>query len=537
MRFMTYTIFLIASMMILVSVRPLCFLSRQKPNEMIVIREVLEKKFKSKDPSAFMREALLNQSTFDSEVREVCRDMPSENISKVERHNGHALGFGGYGTVFTAFFEKDNRESKTEQAVKMISFRRYIIDKVKKGHANLPITDIEKCLNSIFVPKKYEKLFAEKTKNEIEKRKVVSVAPVYSQMAKLEPTDYQPFETKFCKKNQKLQENILKYVNRYFESIRREILLSQQIMDGLNNDRYDDSSPLQKYEYCVIDEAMNVYLVIEPLGQTLESVVNHCPHQIYKSKPELSMKLSLSLAYQVDLLHSMSITHCDIKPENILFGSESYSSVKLNDFGKSSSGMCNGGTMSYMAPEGFIGEKTELKAVDKISNRLEVQKSDTFSTGITILKIELEREDFLEIEEEYSRIQNLEYIEDILEAEENFLALIAGCFESSIKVRFPDRSSHEVKRKVNVRKALKLLLLEMLRFKSSERVPMRFVLYYLNELYQFETSTKKKSLTVVKSYLKNLEKLKEKLNKPGWYNQVREVLGFSASPAAPMINV
>jgi len=83
----------------------------------------------------------------------------------------------------------------------------------------------------------------------------------------------------------------------------------------------------------------------------------------------------------VAYLHSLGISHHDIKPDNVLYNSE-YHSIKLFDFGLAISvnpddpiSNCNAGSPLYMAPE----------VLSKVTHNVFI--ADVWSMGITLYEM------------------------------------------------------------------------------------------------------------------------------------------------------
>ena len=80
----------------------------------------------------------------------------------------------------------------------------------------------------------------------------------------------------------------------------------------------------------------------------------------------------LQVALAIEYLHSKSICHLDIKPENVLVWSESLSApvnVKLADYGISRTVTAGGlnnecGTPGYQAPEQILSRKSRGESFD-----------------------------------------------------------------------------------------------------------------------------------------------------------------------------
>jgi len=83
------------------------------------------------------------------------------------------------------------------------------------------------------------------------------------------------------------------------------------------------------------DDAFCIVMALAE-GGTLDSLLY--PKDVATKRPLTlhdKMTILAKVASAVAMLHGVGCVHGDLKPENILFGNESYSSVKIADFGLS----------------------------------------------------------------------------------------------------------------------------------------------------------------------------------------------------------
>lgn len=75
------------------------------------------------------------------------------------------------------------------------------------------------------------------------------------------------------------------------------------------------------------------YLVMQLLGQSLSEEIKS---QNYKLKKNIFINIANQMLSRVEFLHGKGFIHCDLKPENFVFGKEKHSStIFLIDFGLS----------------------------------------------------------------------------------------------------------------------------------------------------------------------------------------------------------
>ena len=113
-------------------------------------------------------------------------------------------------------------------------------------------------------------------------------------------------------------------------------------------------------------------------------VMEHAETDLWRYSMSMSAKLIRPIFNQlldaVDYIHSLNISHCDIKPENVLIKNTANPHVKLSDFGLSTfveySNGIRRGSLSFMSPENYNFEAD-----------ISWKKNDIWALGVTLFNL------------------------------------------------------------------------------------------------------------------------------------------------------
>lgn len=138
--------------------------------------------------------------------------------------------------------------------------------------------------------------------------------------------------------------------NNDWEHLKNEIKLHQKL-----------KSPFIIRQYGYFYDTKHIYILMEYAdGGSLQDYIDRKGSLSESESIDLAAQLLLSIKY----LHKRKIAHRDIKPDNIMFGSDGR--LKLIDFGlakklsKPTNSFC--GTISYMSPEIVCGDQYSFDA-------------------------------------------------------------------------------------------------------------------------------------------------------------------------------
>lgn len=163
---------------------------------------------------------------------------------------------------------------------------------------------------------------------------------------------------------QKMNNNkyAIKFLRHSLRSVKNVEFLHQEIEILM---RLKHSNIIQLYSFFETKES-KIALIMEYLsGGTLKQYINSKENN--RLEEEETRKILIQILRTVCYCHKMNIIHHDLKTDNILFTDETYSKIKIIDFGISSLLNVNNkaGSLLYLAPEVINKKDTRsLPSVD-----------------------------------------------------------------------------------------------------------------------------------------------------------------------------
>ncbi|KAH9901472.1 kinase-like domain-containing protein [Cubamyces lactineus] len=181
-------------------------------------------------------------------------------------------------------------------------------------------------------------------------------------------------------------------------------------------------------------DAKNVYLALEfaPSGTLLNQIrqrngLNERETRFYFANIVLAL----------EFLHTHGVVHCDVKPENMVLGSDGY--LMLADFGLGQSWRntvhwCPMGTLDYLSPELLVGE-----AVDTPEKRMAI---DWWASGISLYEMRTQEHPFV-CDNNKERLEKIRHQPvpwpDTLQVSDDFVDIVVRMLDASLESRLGAR--------------------------------------------------------------------------------------------------
>lgn len=457
---------------------------------------------------------------FYESLKIICPKASSALIYQDEPTYEPIIGKGGFGTVWDAVIDGEHK------AVKQINLAEIILKKLFRKFP-LTIQENEKCLHSIENLLMSESLFIEKEATQRLDEKGNEINIFISHLETLKPVNLELLDTPECKLIPGSYETIKQVVEDNIVKLHNEIYVMKEI-DKYSTENESPYRSYPKFDYCLVDSDLTVYIINEKLGPSVREVYKVCDGVINEHDLQRRLLNYMGMMYQIYLMHEKGIAHCDIKLDNSLFNNEKLEWIHLIDFGLiSANEECNGYTVGYAPPEVFV-YKIKSEEVDLEYNTPEYQKQDAFSLAFTILKMELGHSRTSELSKfvtSFETLKNDDLLEDL---DDKFQELI----DTQQAKLFADRYGVDYKssqdRSAQIDYEFNYLLTHSLNLFYVIRIPVKALLFLTYKLYitliHPEMEFKK-----VDDYFINASELKEELEKSEWATEVARILRVKES--------
>lgn len=412
------------------------------------------------------------------------------------------IGKGAFGKVW------DVTIGQKDRAVKQISLSRVLLKGLLKDY---PLTSPENkmCLSSIDELISSRELFADT----LSAKKGEFSQDYISSIQGLKTSSLRIPNLPECKGIEGFYDKIWKRVESALSNIRREIVVIKALHEySVLHEEPNRSFPI--YEHCLVDSQFSVFIVMERLGKSFQEIPKIDNGSFTKDLKD-RLWIYMSLMNQVLILHGGNYVHCDIKPGNILFSLENIHQAHLIDLGLSSfMKICVGRTDGYAPPEVYFpGIDSQQK--DFEFNTPEFHKHDVFSLAITILEMETDAKSFEEVHNFVKGFANLTNDSELPEKDKEFRILIEKK-QSALLTKIYGADYATTKNATGqILMQFYSVLFSALRLQYIARISLRPLLFLTYKLYRKSVDLNT-HFTQIKTYIDDVELLKEESDKPEW---------------------
>ncbi|KAI0333584.1 kinase-like protein [Cubamyces sp. BRFM 1775] len=187
-------------------------------------------------------------------------------------------------------------------------------------------------------------------------------------------------------------------------------------------------------------DTKNVYLALEfgSSGTLLRQIRTHCRLNDCETRFYFA-----NIVLALEFLHTQGVVHCDVKPENLILGSDGY--LMLADFGVAQSwrntvDWTPMGTLEYMSPELLIGEY-----VDTPEKRMAI---DWWAAAVSLYEMRTSRHPFVcnDNDELLEKIRHQPIPwPDTVQVSDEFVDIVVRMLDAPLEGRFGARPVPEGK--------------------------------------------------------------------------------------------
>jgi serine/threonine protein kinase len=273
-----------------------------------------------------------------------------------------------------------------------------------------------------------------------------------------------------------------------------------------------------KHFECFVTEKFEVYFVMEKLGSSLNDVRNNCPGLMGSEQIIERSLFFTKLLFNLHVLHSYGVTHCDHKLANILLDIDpSSKNVYIADFGISTITVeCNGGTLATMPPEYLYKQIRDPGISETYFNTKLISQFDAYSIGMVLAYFQITFDKYKELlkmkETILNKYNRLDKNLDKKIVKEEFDTFHNTLFDSpTMKEYFSFVKGTVTDNGLNLAEMINLVISKLLLTDSTSRYPVPVAMFAFFKIYEcakYETSESCKEL---KRLLEDDEKMRNHL--------------------------
>jgi serine/threonine protein kinase len=455
-----------------------CFAVSEKVDQMKLIKAAKENATKElKSSLDEMVEVPFQIPDFDESVKGVCSNFPQKILKiKGKEPRKTILGHGGFGSVMEV--EIDG----SPKAVKYISFQRRISQWLKAvDKSKLHNSCVTSLLDNLGV-------VALKTNPNFPKDEEI---PLRIENVNLSTLTNMLTGKKECQEHdieKDVKPILANLINNYFGLLKTELKSSKELSNFSKKHDNDSHRTFPSFDYCIVDGDLNVYFVMEKLGNELLALRNVCRSFVGPTDLKERLSFFVQLLYKAWVVNWLGLVNCDIKLDNILFKLDSeYKKVYIIDYGHLRKDRpCRDGTKGYQAPETIYKKLNSLSPKWTKFVTPSIEQADAFAMGMVLLLIEIELKNVNSIESKYEEVSNNTSYNDLI-SEKSFHDMARELLEKDTKSKYEHiKIDDEKPLNFHLETLYKKVILKLLNFNYSERYPLSVALFLLHQLYLIE---------------------------------------------------
>ena len=487
-----------------------CYRSTEMPTTIEKILKTQEEIFES---LWLKQEKEENLPKFGKEISKICPTIGSRLIRKTENDERKILGSGAYGRVFAVSLNNKDR------AIKQASFDKYITNRLLKKLRGTQQQNLT-CIESVLKAAKEQSFFI-KRQNPVYnyQSRIVVWKKMTDHTTELQPINFELLDTAECKLISNAELEVNSYVRYYFQMLRDELGFLSKLSSIADREKRAGRAPsFPKFDFCIIHANLDVYFSMDKLDYSLYEVIKTCPQLIFAGHSGKRTKIYLQIMYQINILHKNRLSHCDVKPQNIVFSNGSYDSVYIVDFGLAIEGPCKGSSPDFEPIESFLKTMPREK-IDPLTNLPQYLKHDAFSLGMTLLTIEVGLAAMENLFDEYDNLKADDTL-SLQEKEASLSEIVDSMINDELEIRYPTKVWPEKSRNQKLDELIFDLIKNFLKLDYEIRLPVKAGLYQMYHLHKTAEDFYGELPESIETRLADNEKFVSNIKTKHWLDQV-----------------